>query len=168
MNGTEDARRIRPATVADAAGIAALQLRSWHDGLGALLPPGALHDITLEQREQVWRSRLRFASRRRTWLVEQAEDGLLGFVSAAPTEPPEDRIRSVQLVSVHVRAEARGKGLGTLLTRTALPDGDGLLWVGTDDADARAFFRRRGFEPDGASTIITVNGHGLPSVRLVR
>ena len=56
----------------------------------------------------------------------------------------------------------------TQLADAALGDDPASLWVLEDNPRARAFYRRHGFDPDGAVKTHTVDGAAIREVRLVR
>ena len=61
-----------------------------------------------------------------------------------------------------------GTGASDMLMDAALGDDPASLWVLEDNPRARAFYRRHGFDPDGAVKTHTVDGAAIREVRLVR
>jgi L-amino acid N-acyltransferase len=110
----------------------------------------------------IWRERPETAEERREWLVERQSrgfpvlvavdrTGVLGFSSYAGFRSAEGYRHSVEH-SVHVRGDARGRGVGTLLMHDLLrraPANDVHVMVGGIDgsnSESLRFHARLGFE----------------------
>jgi ribosomal protein S18 acetylase RimI-like enzyme len=61
----------------------------------------------------------------------------------------------------------QGLGLGRKLLEAALGDGPASLWVAAQNERAIAFYRRFGFQPDGAEDAIA-EWENLKTIRMVR
>ena len=95
-----------------------------------------------------------------TTLIALEGDELLGSVSLVEEDAPELRDHGdAWLASLYVRPEARGRGLGTLLTRAlvafAADQGIERLWLFTPEHEH--FYRQLGWRTDGTATL-----HGTP------
>ena len=110
----------------------------------------------------IWRERPETAEERRAWFVERQSrgfpvlvavdrTGVLGFSSYAGFRSAEGYRHSVEH-SVHVRGDARGRGVGTLLMHDLLrraPANDVHVMVGGIDgsnSESLRFHARLGFE----------------------
>jgi GNAT superfamily N-acetyltransferase len=74
-----------------------------------------------------------------------------------------------QLNGLYVLAEMHGSGIGRALLEAAVGVETGAyVWALDREIGAVAFYRRMGFEPDGAKKSFTADGASLPEQRLVR
>lgn len=157
---TDGVASVRPAAQGDLHALAACHLRCWREAFTALTRPGALDAETLEAREAMWRNVL---GRHPAW-VALAGAEVVGFSGTAP--PDADLPGSLKLGTCYLRAEYHGSGLGQRLVDAAIGSGPAHLWVAEHGLRARAFYRRNGFEPDGARDVLAA--WDLPIVRMVR
>ena len=155
--------KIREAGPGDASRIAGLHVRSWISAYRAFAPQAYLDSLDQDAlRLSYWQPRLEAAAPgSRTWRAFLA--GIpAGFVNnepphidAGPTEAVPDGVG--WLDHLHVAPEFRSRGVGAALTRVALDalasEGfeDAVLWVYADNTEARRFYEREGWAPDGVS-----------------
>lgn len=138
---------LRDAGVADAEAGAQLHIACWREAYGPITDLSLL-DAHLAD-EAGWAARWRtqiekgFAP---TLAVAGAE--VVGFARSGPGRD-EDAPPGLELYALYVRAARYGTGIGTALLEAVLPQPPAYLWVLEDNARARAFYRRHGFEPDG-------------------
>ena len=162
------ASRIRPATPADAARLAAVHVRSWRETYAGLMPDTFLDAMTGEDRR---------ARRERTWadtpergpdVVQLAELGgqVVAFASAGAVRPhtaipggyhfPQDY--DAELYTLYALREAHGHGLGRALLRAvwaALQErgfSGVALWVLTANPTSD-FYRHLGARELGEQTL---------------
>lgn len=170
---------VRPASSADAAGIAAVHVRAWRAGYRGLLPGAFLDGISTELRERQWHSRLSGASGEWVETVVAEEERIAGFLSfAAPSRDPDATAGTAELAALYVDPGRWGEGvadalLAALLARLAADARwrELTLWMLDGNARASAFYARHGFAPDGARrTDVLAGPAGLrvdaPHVRL--
>ncbi|HEX5721948.1 MAG TPA: GNAT family N-acetyltransferase [Acidimicrobiia bacterium] len=151
------ATTIRPASVDDAAAIAALHGRSFLATYPELL---RTREATLrgsDARVALWTSRLQDLRAGRGVFVAQDSQGLCGFVYTGPTTDNDDSAtRTGQVYSIHVDPDSQGAGIGSELLNAALAlqlaagMQDVTLWVVDTNLRAREFYEARGFRLDGA------------------
>ena len=174
---TDDVR-LRPATAADIGPLAALHAWSWQVTYGPMLRPEDRGLLTIDERRGLWeRVLLRPRPRETTTVAERHGGETVGLVFVGPSEDddaaPADEIGEVY--AIHVAPPLHGRGLGALLLSAgeAAMRGDGFrqatLWVIRENAGARAFYERQGWQPDGATKRGPMGGfEGLPVVDEVR
>lgn len=155
--------RIRPATVLDAAALAAVHQQAWRETYGDRVPAEvyAERDAVLESE---WATRLADPGATHTWIAERDGEAV-GLASARATGP--GQVRPLELTLLYVLAAEQGRRTGRHLLRLSVGDAPCLLWVVEDNDRAVDFYRRRGFELDGARREEAAHGL-LPEVRMVR
>jgi GNAT superfamily N-acetyltransferase len=150
--------RVRRADQGDAHGIAAVHVNAWREAYRGLMPDEVLDHLSLEEREQNWRQLLgEGAGRWFTLVAVESEGRVDGFCTAVtPSRDDDAGERTAEIAATYVYPGRWRAGVGSALLGAAiaeLHDGgyqEATLWVFADNARARSFYRRFGFEPDGA------------------
>lgn len=157
---------LRPATSDDRDAIVAVFLACWRESYVGVLPPAAIEAMTDARARALWRRVL--ASTEGTVLVAESEGVVQGVTRfAAESEGDGGAVHSL-----YVSPKARGLGLGTQLLDTAYERlrASGArsvaLWVFEANAASIAFYRGRGWLPDGG--VRTQEEFGEPELRLRR
>ena len=166
-------RSIRPLEPEDADEVAALQSRLWRATYTGLVPDRVLRVRDDAANVRVWRKRARdHALRGRsdegaTTLVAHDRDGRpIGWASTGPPRD-DDPPTATELWSLYVAEEHHGSGVAHELLEAALPSPAAAhLWVLRGNDRAIAFYRKRGFLPDGTSK--HDDRLGADELRLVR
>lgn len=140
---------IRPARPADIDQIAALHVESWRTSYGGILPDAFLDGPAEEELTTHWFDLMEGVGCGREILVADADDGLAGFVSAAPSG--EDGF-DAYIEHLHVRPDLKGGGIGRRLLADAVDRlvamgfGSAYLLVFDGNRQAIAFYERLGGE----------------------
>ncbi|WP_448808860.1 N-acetyltransferase family protein [Agromyces bauzanensis] len=157
---------LRPATSDDRDAIVAVFLACWRESYVGVLPAAAIEAMTDARAQALWDRVL--ASPMGTVLVAESDGTLQGVTRfAADSEGEGGAVHSL-----YVSPNARGLGLGTRLLDTAyetLRAGGArsvALWVFQANAPSIAFYRGRGWLPDGG--VRTQDEFGEPELRLRR
>ncbi|WP_435769292.1 N-acetyltransferase family protein [Nocardioides sp. SYSU DS0651] len=171
---------VRVAWPADAAGIAAVQLRAWQqrydDRLAPLLADrGIGPDTASDTLSDAWRESLaRPPEARRRALVALAEDRVVGFALTGPSDDPDaDPSTDGEVAEFTVDPEQTRRGHGSRLlqacadTLAADRFTRGVCWVETTDDALRAFLTSAGWAADGAARELA-DEHGTGTVKQVR
>ncbi|CCH87018.1 GCN5-related N-acetyltransferase [Modestobacter italicus] len=157
---------VRRALADDAARMARVNVRCWQETYRGQLPDAVLDDPDLlPARERFWTAALTDERWRENRVAVAERDGEL--VGIAMSGPPLDAgaAWARQLFVLYVLAEEHGTGAGRALLDAVVDPADPVaLWVADPNPRAQAFYRRRGFVPDGATQ---VDG-GLREIRMVR
>ena len=146
---------VRPATLADARAIAEVHVASWRAGYRGLVPDDVLAALSVDQRQTQWEAILQDG--RTTVLVTDDVAGLVAF------EPDTRVIRALYVDPARFRT-----GVGSALlaaAHEALQD-DVALWVLDGNEKAMAFYRRHGYELDGARA--AHDSTGVEQLRMTR
>lgn len=171
-------RAVRKATIDDVDAIARVHYATHIETYKAKFPEGVIEANPPERRARMW-ARIISEGLGDVWVAEvgAAEHGtvdkegnrnpeIVGFAGTGPArdvDPPRD----CELASIYLLAAHHGSGLGQALLDAALGDGPASLWVLAENPRAIAFYRRNGFEPDGAERIDAQHGN-LREMRMVR
>lgn len=167
---------IRPARVADAPGIARVH---WDSHQTTYVAPGRVEREKVEAwtmviRVSFWTANLAIANdvypppegfhRMAIWVAEVGGE-IVGWANTSAGRDA-DGPRDLELEGLYVLDAHHGTGVGQALLDAAVGDRPAYLWVLADNPRARAFYRRNGFEPDGAEHVDAV--WEALEVRLVR
>lgn len=140
---------IRPARVADAAGIADVHVRTWQAAYPHVFGAERLAALDVEARAERWARVLRDGE---AVFVADEEGRVVAFVSVGPAQD-DDQVG--ELYAIYALPEAWGTGAGRTLIRAgvqALREAGyraAILWVLADNPRARRFYEREGWELDG-------------------
>lgn len=161
---TDGGTTIRPASPADAEEIARVHAASWRETYGRFVAdPDRSPWFAVEPRIGMWQTTLREHVLTTVLAVDPVGD-TVGFAAARTSTEPE-AVRPEELSMLYVLAREHGSGVGQALLDAVLGDRPASLWVAADNPRARAFYRRNGFAPDGATSAF---GPIPTTVRLVR
>lgn len=146
---------VRAPSPVDAPEIAALHVSTWRETYAHVLPEGFFDEAHVRGRHEMWAGMLE--DPRPEWTIRIADrDGeIIGFAFVGPSfgpdgdEPPRER----QLYMIYVAAAHHGTGAGQALFDAVLGGLPAMLWVAKENPRAIAFYRRNGFELDGAEQI---------------
>lgn len=160
---------ITAATAADADQLAEIQNRGWQDAYASLLPAAFYDEEALERRRTHWLRTLTTPLSNDVHLaVARPAPGLapVGFAWAGPARD-EAAPASLELFALYILSDWYGSGIAAALTNEVLGNDATSLWVADPNPRAQAFYRKIGFEPDGAVTVDDALD-GLREIRMVR
>jgi len=164
---------IRPATVEDAAAVAAVHVGSWRAAYRGIVPQEHLDGLDVACGTELLRRHLAGPAEGEGVLVATDGGRVVGFVNFGPyrdgevMHPSEGEIRAIYADAAHW-----GTGAGRLLMAAALRElaAQGRLtvrlWVLSANERARRFYARAGFAADGAVDVFRVKGGGDLTVEL--
>ncbi|MGW7308338.1 N-acetyltransferase family protein [Streptomyces sp. NPDC054835] len=164
--------RIRTAGPSDAAGVAAVHVRSWRAAYRGLVPDAYLDSLDVGERTEVWRDRLSAPGAPTALVAEEEGGGAVAFSCFRPWSDGEpDAGVTAELSALYAVPEAWGRGVGrALLTATvdamtAAGFREAGLWVLEGNPRARAFYEAAGWRPDGTSVTEETGGRLLTELR---
>ncbi|MEU5257902.1 GNAT family N-acetyltransferase [Amycolatopsis sp. NPDC021455] len=138
---------IRPATVADAAAIGEVHVRSWQAAYAGLIPEDFLARLSASARAASWERVIGDGGQ----VLVAEEDGVLaGFAAYGDG----------RLYALYLLPEYWGRGLGRTLHDRVVEGMTGdsaILWVLSTNERAKAFYRRQGWVDDGATQTETAD-----------
>ena len=162
--------RIRPATVDDAAAIAAVHVASWRSGYRGLLPDALLDAQDVGRYTRGWTALLTEGPG--SALVAEDDGVVVGFVHVAPSRDDDAPPTTGEVTTVYLHPDAWGRGWGRALLvagQDVLRAGGcdaATLWVLADNARARRSYTTAGWRADGAGRVSERGGRSVTEVRL--
>lgn len=171
---------VRAARVADAPGLALVQVSSWRAAFGGLVPDAVISELSSSEAVEQFTSRWRDAigapptakHRVHVAVAEPGDPEILGFAASGPATD-EDRWPGTdgELYELHVTPEAAGAGhderLLNAVADTLAEDGFGTAyaWALEGDAARIGFLEAAGWAADGSTSNLDM-GVKVPVVRL--
>lgn len=177
---------VRPARDADAAEIARVQLSTWRTAYTRFIPRFAIDELDPDWLAERWRSAITEPPDPRHHVLvayeapeQGAETHLVGFAAIGPVDEAalapgeaaaEPDTGAITDLLVEPRWGRRGHGSRLLAAAVDLWRGDGLgqalAWAYQDDVATVKFLTSTGWEPDGASRALDIEGVLVPQLRL--
>lgn len=157
----------RAPSAEDVEPLARLHVATWIETYAGQLPSDFFTPELVERRRAMWSGIVGNPRPERPVRVATFDGALVGFAFAGPsvTDGPEGADR--ELYSIYVSRDHHGSGIAQSLLDRTLGDGPAFLWVAEHNPRAQAFYRRNGFELDGAHKVDPALPH-LPHVRMSR
>jgi GNAT superfamily N-acetyltransferase len=158
---------VRPATPADAEGIARVHVGAWQFAYAHVFPAEELASISLERRTELAR---RMLADQTPILVAELDGEIVGFAGVGPSRDA-DGEGVGELLSLYVDPAHWDAGIGRELgiaadeSLRALGFDEATLWVLEDNPRARRFYEAGGWRLDGASRTGTHLGVETREVR---
>lgn len=158
---------VRPATPADAEGIARVHVRTWQGAYAHVFPAKKLASISIERRAEFWRTALADST---TVLVAEVDGEVAGFAAVGSSNDA-DGDGVGELLAIYVEPAhwdaGIGRGLGVAADESlrALGFHEATLWVLEDNPRARRFYEAGGWRLDGATRTGTHLGVETREVR---
>ncbi|MVM32399.1 GNAT family N-acetyltransferase [Spirosoma sp. HMF4905] len=138
----------REATANDSEQIAQLHSLSWQQNYRGIWRDEFLNGPVLENRRAVWQKRLNQPTPNQNIIVAELEGTICGFACIYANEDP---VWGTLLDNLHVHAEQKGKGVGTVLIKSAArwayaknPESGFFLWVLQQNTSAQKFYENLG------------------------
>ncbi len=165
---------VRSATPSDVDEIARIQLDTWRIAYPKVVPAHVLERLSAADVAEHWEEAVRRPpSPRHRVLVALEATTAVGFAAVIPASDEDADPTRAALVStllVEPRWGRRGHGSRLLAATADLLKSDGvetmLAWVLDGDPASKAFYAGAGWEPDGASRYLDMNGRLVTELRL--
>ncbi|HET9455761.1 MAG TPA: GNAT family N-acetyltransferase [Candidatus Limnocylindrales bacterium] len=167
---------IRLAVPADAPGVGRVHVESWQATYPGIVPQPILERMSVERRAAFWREAITRSldgatdAGERVWVAVGEAGEVAGFASIGPARDDDLPPRTGELYAIYLAPEHWSTGLGRRLHDAAVDDlavrHDPLvLWVLTDNARARRFYKRAGWMADGSARILDFDGTPIEEIR---
>lgn len=161
---------IRDAVADDAERLGAVHVTAAEEAYGHYFPEEFMQRNTVERRTQMWADTLALDSddAQKPWVVVAESDSqVLGFGAFGPARDADAPMRC-ELWRLYVLSSAYGTGLATRMLHALDPDRTpSYLWVMEKNTRAIGFYRKHGYQPDGAVEHLKLIGD-LPKIRMTR
>lgn len=150
-----NAYTLKQADPDDAGSIADVHVETWQDAYRTSMPDDVLDALSVEDREQQWRSQLKDGEVE-VWLAVGDNDRIFGFTAFGPAR--EEDSNGGELYALYVRPERQRNWIGHSLLGTAETrmqqrgHSEAYLWVLTDNTGARTFYEQCGWSADESET----------------
>jgi ribosomal protein S18 acetylase RimI-like enzyme len=162
---------VREAILKDARGIAEVHVASWRWAYRELLPDHVLDQLSIDDREAIWRRSLASPEPRRGCLVEEDGGRIVGFAAFGPPEDEGEPAGTGALYAIYLTEAAAGRGIGRKLLERATEAmraagfRAAVLWVFEANERARRFYERAGWTLDGGRSTYRIDEGSEPIVR---
>ncbi|WP_209067021.1 GNAT family N-acetyltransferase [Arthrobacter pigmenti] len=159
---------IRPLRIHEIEAALRMKNQGWRQAYRGKLSEEILAglDDSIEAQAEAWR--MGFDATGVVPFVAVDDDGaIVGIAGGGATRgdnPPTD----VELFMIYVLEEHYGTGLGQALADAVIGNAAACVWVLDGNERAIAFYRKLGFEPDGAKEQLSERWNGLNDIRMVR
>jgi len=167
---------VRVGWADDAAAIAAVQVRAWHEEYADLLPADVLAALDADQLTAAWTASLNAPQdARNRVLVALERNTVRGFAITGPaTDPDLDPIAVGQVTDLTVDPATQRAGHGSRLLQACADTlradrfRTAVTWLNAADDVRRAFLTGAGWGADGAHRELDLHGDGTVLVKQVR
>jgi GNAT superfamily N-acetyltransferase len=120
---------IRQAALEDAAGIARVHVDTWRTTYRGIVPEEYLANMSYEESEKRWASRLSDSeAKTRIYVAEDEAGHIAGFVCGGP-DRDNDPVYKAELYAIYILQAYHGQGIGRRLTLALV---EALLQIGLD------------------------------------
>ncbi|WP_458688604.1 N-acetyltransferase family protein [Nocardia tengchongensis] len=149
-------RVLRSAVPEDAMAVARVHVRAWQAGYRGLLPEEHLDGLRAVERAKRYTFHLTGAGDPATTVALDRAGTVCGFVTTGPCRDDES-LAVGEVLALHVDPDRWGQGVGTVLIGAARARlagagfAEAVLWVLAGNDRAERFYRRDGWEYDGAT-----------------
>lgn len=141
-----------------------MNVTAWRESYEHLLSAQFLASLSIDERVESWRRGL--ARDPRSTVVADVDGEVRGYATAGIPRS-EEKPRDLELYMIYQLAGMHGSGSGQALLDAVLGDRPAFVWVAELNPRAIAFYRRNGFEADGACTVAR-QWESLAEIRMVR
>jgi predicted N-acetyltransferase YhbS len=173
MSPTADVS-VREATAADVSAMAEVQVTTWREAYGNILPKDVLDGLDPAVVEARWRESIESRAVARAHALVAVDEGrMVGIAAVSPTtDEDEDPATTAELGPLLVLPSLQGKGHGSRLLAAAMDllraDGASraICWVFQSDSGTQTFYETAGWALDGAARDLDAAGTLVREVRM--
>ena len=163
---------IRKAQTSDANAIARIHLTSWQVVYRGHIPDEVLNNLSLNEREQMWRELL---EKNVNVLVLLKDDNLVGFISFGPSQDNrDDPLYIAEITTLYIMPNEWRNGFGKKLLNAAISliiksnFRTVILWVVDSNQRAKSFYEINGFTNSHQIKIIKRENYNVRQVKYIK
>lgn len=160
---------IRHAIVSDARAIAKIHVSSWQVIYRGHIPDNVLDDLSIDEREKLWKSLL---ENNACIIVLEDNNNLVGFVSCCLSRDEDaDPVTVAEISVIYLNPDKWRKGFGKMLCDAAIDElrksgyAEVTLWVLEKNQQARQFYEKMGFISSSEIKMDQRDGYTLREIR---
>lgn len=160
---------IRRATAEDAEGVKAVHITGWREAYHQVLPADFLDQLDSHIDVERWRRTL--ADHNTTAFVATTTTNnpqIVGWLTAGTAQEVVDAPTQLELQGLYITAQWYGSGVAHALVTAGIGNQDAYLWVLKDNPRAQAFYRKEGFDLDGAEKFMSLGPAEVEIARMTR
>jgi predicted N-acetyltransferase YhbS len=165
---------VREATAADVSAIAEVQVQTWREAYGNILPRDVLDGLDPAVVEAKWRQSIDDRSEARSHALIAVDGGrMVGIAAVSPTtDDDEDPATTAELGPLLVVPASQGKGHGSRLLAAAMDilraegTARAVSWVFQSDSGTQTFYETAGWALDGTARDLDAAGTLVREVRM--
>jgi len=162
---------VRPGTIRDAPGIAAVHVQTWRTSYKGIVPDSFLDGLSIARRADQWREALSQVGPPSFVWVAEATNSIVGFSWVGPARDEDAEVQTAELYAVYVLSTSQRSGIGSTLVRRSVESliqerfRQATLWVLARNVAAQKFYERLGWEPEGATKTEVWQGTKFDEIR---
>jgi predicted N-acetyltransferase YhbS len=165
---------VREATAADVSAIAQVQVQTWREAYGNILPRDVLDGLDPAAVEARWRASIEGARPDRSHALVALDTGrMVGIAAVSPaTDDDENPATTSELGPLLVLPSEQGKGHGSRLLAAAIDvlrsegTARAVCWVFESDSGTQTFYETAGWALDGTARDLDADGTLVREVRM--
>ena len=140
--------KVRKATVADADGVAKVQVDSWYSTYKDIVPDEYLRKMTYESREKKWKD---IIYKQPVYIAEDNKGEIIGFSNGGPERTGKYPEFDGELYAIYILKDYQRKGLGKQLLEPIIQELEdqgiySMLVLVLEDNHSRFFYEQVGAE----------------------
>jgi len=165
---------VREATAADVSAIAEVQVQTWREAYGNILPRDVLDGLDPAVVEARWQVSIEGRSDARSHALVALDEGrMVGIAAVSPaSDEDEDPASTAEIGPLLVLPSAQGRGHGSRLLAAAIDvlraegTARAVCWVFQSDSGTQTFYESAGWALDGTARDLDAAGTLVREVRM--
>jgi GNAT superfamily N-acetyltransferase len=168
---------VRAARLDDVHDLARININAWRAAYQGMIPQTYIDAMDMATYEQRWSSYLSGQEPNITHVVAVVDGVVAAYASGGPYRPQPNTeqkatVGLAELYALYTEPMLQRRGAGTAVHDAligSLRDAgfeEVALWVLVENARSRVWYERRGWRPDGSTSVWVADGTGLPELRM--
>ncbi|HYO33373.1 MAG TPA: GNAT family N-acetyltransferase [Nocardioidaceae bacterium] len=168
---------VRPACLDDVRDLARINIDAWRVAYQGIIPQSRIDAMDMATYQQRWSSYLSAQEPDTAHFVAVVNGVVAAYASGGPYRPqsgtePKPTGGLAELYAIYADPMLQRRGAGTAVHDALINSlrdagfAEVALWVLVENARSRAWYERRGWRPDGSTSVWVADGTGLPELRM--